>query len=101
MIGVLVAATGVKSITLSNNRGTVDMRDILVVLKRLYLISGCSILTGSAFNFLNIKHSYYSGERVKMTLWDPKLMDLSITDVIRLGYKPVLVLGGIFIKDGQ
>ncbi|OMO54926.1 Nucleic acid-binding protein [Corchorus olitorius] len=75
LIGILQGATDVKPIVLSNNRGSVDKRDIFFIL--------------------------LSGEKLKITLWDPKLMDLNITDVIRLGYKPVLALGRIYIKDNQ
>ncbi|OMO65293.1 Nucleic acid-binding protein [Corchorus olitorius] len=74
IIGVLGSATDVKAIELQNNQGTVDKRDIFLTL--------------------------LSGDKIKITIWDPKIMDLNITGIIRLEYKPVLALAGIYIKDG-
>ncbi|OMP10845.1 Nucleic acid-binding protein [Corchorus olitorius] len=75
VIGVLTAATDVKSVTLNNNRGTSDKREIFLTLQ--------------------------SGQKIKITVWDPKIVELDITSIILLGYKPVLAIGGISIRDNQ
>ncbi|OMP07940.1 Nucleic acid-binding protein [Corchorus olitorius] len=42
-----------------------------------------------------------SGQKIKITVWDPKIVELDITSIILLGYKPVLAIGGISIRDNQ
>ncbi|OMP08445.1 Nucleic acid-binding protein [Corchorus olitorius] len=75
VIGVLIAATDVKPVVLHNNRGTVDKREIFL--------------------------SMPDGHKIKIIVWDPKISELDITRILRLGYKPVLAIAGIFIKDNQ
>ncbi|OMP06330.1 Nucleic acid-binding protein [Corchorus olitorius] len=45
--------------------------------------------------------SHPSGQKIKITVWDPKIVELDITSIILLGYKPVLAIGGISIRDNQ
>ncbi|OMP08534.1 Nucleic acid-binding protein [Corchorus olitorius] len=70
-----MTATDVKSVVRHNNRGTVDKREIILLLT--------------------------TGQKIKITVWDPKIVELDITAIIELGYKPVLAIGGVFIKDNQ
>ncbi|OMO54523.1 Nucleic acid-binding protein [Corchorus olitorius] len=53
IIGVLGSTTDVKAIELQNHQRTVDKRDIFLTL--------------------------LSGDKIKITIWDPKIMDLNIT----------------------
>ncbi|OMO76358.1 Nucleic acid-binding protein [Corchorus olitorius] len=74
-IGVLGAATDVTAIELNDNKGTVNKREIFLTLT--------------------------SGQKIRITIWDPKIMELDIPALIKLGYKPVLAIAGLYVKDNQ
>ncbi|OMO74611.1 Nucleic acid-binding protein [Corchorus olitorius] len=74
-IGVLGAATDVTTIELNDNKGAVNKREIFLTLT--------------------------SGQKIRITIWDPKIVELDIPTLINLGYKPVLAIAGLYIKDNQ
>ncbi|OMO50956.1 Nucleic acid-binding protein [Corchorus capsularis] len=75
VIVVLGQTTDVKPIVLNNNKGSVDKRDIFLTL--------------------------ISGKKIRITVCDPKILELDITGIIRMGYKPVLAIDGLYIKDNS
>ncbi|OMP02177.1 Nucleic acid-binding protein [Corchorus olitorius] len=75
VIGVLGLVSDVQPIEVNNNQGSVDKREIFLTL--------------------------LSGKQIRITVWDPKNRDLNITGMLRLGYKPILIAAGIYIKDNH
>ncbi|OMP10844.1 Nucleic acid-binding protein [Corchorus olitorius] len=75
VLGLLEAVTDVTESTLPNNKGIVFKRDIYLTL--------------------------LTGEGVIVRLWNPKVDDLDVTSIARLGYKPLLAIAGLHIKQYQ
>ncbi|OMP07941.1 Nucleic acid-binding protein [Corchorus olitorius] len=85
VLGLLEAITDVTECTLPNNKGIVFKRDIyltLLTLDHIPYICNC-------------------GERVIVRLWNPKVDDLDVTSIALLGYKPLLAIAGLHIKQYQ
>ncbi|OMO54522.1 Nucleic acid-binding protein [Corchorus olitorius] len=75
IIGVLQAFTDVRLLTLPNNKGTVFKRDLFLTL--------------------------FGGQTVQVTLFDPKIDEFDFMSTIDLGYKPILAVAGLTLRDHQ